>query len=315
MNIIFVLVLFLLIIFLMNLAIKNQENINAENKSQLEKMMNAQKCELYDFKDEYAKIERVQKGNNQLLHENKKLNSKVETLEEKNKELKKIIKTKLNIGEVITARHLEEIFNEFKEIGALNDFEIINNVYIDDQEYERQIDHIVICEYGLFVIDTKHWAGDIFYNITKQNINRGKNNYLTPFLFTDGKDYPVTAVVKMDRERVIDANIYDNPYKQVWSAVSLISNDVLKTKRFINGIVYFNYNAKGKGQFVDGTTNTDGVVAVTNKEELKKVIVERMKKTYDMNVILGEEEIKQYTSILNKYKFDDNKEYLLKIMR
>src|SRR5699024_5044144 len=85
MNIIFVLVLFLLIIFLMNLAIKNQENINAENKSQLEKMMNAQKCELYDFKDEYAKIERVQKGNNQLLHENKKLNSKVETLEEKNK--------------------------------------------------------------------------------------------------------------------------------------------------------------------------------------------------------------------------------------
>lgn len=39
---------------------------------------------------------------------------------------------------------------------------IINNIMINDNGKSRQIDHIAITEYGVFVIETKNYNGDIY---------------------------------------------------------------------------------------------------------------------------------------------------------
>lgn len=57
------------------------------------------------------------------------------------------------IGEVSVARKLGQL-NEYKKI--------INNIYINDQGKSRQIDHIAITQHGVFVIETKNYAGAIY---------------------------------------------------------------------------------------------------------------------------------------------------------
>lgn len=57
------------------------------------------------------------------------------------------------IGENIVSRELENIVGYKK---------IINNIMINDNGKSRQIDHIAITEYGVFVIETKNCAGSIY---------------------------------------------------------------------------------------------------------------------------------------------------------
>lgn len=62
-------------------------------------------------------------------------------------------KYKGKVGEKIVAEDLEKI-DGYKHI--------INNVMINDNGKSRQIDHIAITEYGVFVIETKNYAGTIY---------------------------------------------------------------------------------------------------------------------------------------------------------
>lgn len=176
-------------------------------------------------------------------------------------------------------------------------------------EYERQIDHVVICDYGIYVIETKHWQGDIFYNVAKEDISNGKNAFLIRYFFEENPDKRQTFVIKKDENVGLAAKRYGDPIKQLWGCISLVRK-VLNTDIFINGIVYFNHNSNKEDNFLNGTKHEKGLIAVTNKDELQIKIKERIKKSGHKR--LNEEEINQLSKKLLKYNFDDSRNYELR---
>lgn len=42
------------------------------------------------------------------------------------------------------------------------EYNTFNNVYLQDGKYSSQIDHVIISPYGIFVIETKNYKGDIY---------------------------------------------------------------------------------------------------------------------------------------------------------
>ena len=43
-----------------------------------------------------------------------------------------------------------------------DDYHIFNDVYFNNNGYSSQIDHIIISQYGVFVIETKNYSGDVY---------------------------------------------------------------------------------------------------------------------------------------------------------
>lgn len=70
------------------------------------------------------------------------------------------IKKKGKLGE----KHIQKILSELPE----NDYTIFNDVVLKTAQGTTQIDHIVVSKYGVFVIETKNYRGDIFGNDDRQ---------------------------------------------------------------------------------------------------------------------------------------------------
>ena len=62
-------------------------------------------------------------------------------------------KTKGDIGEKIVERELEKLPEDYK---------ILNNILIKNNDRSSQIDHIVVSKFGVFVIETKMYKGWIY---------------------------------------------------------------------------------------------------------------------------------------------------------
>ena len=57
------------------------------------------------------------------------------------------------LGEKIVGLNLKKLPDEYR---------IFNDVYIQENGFSTQIDHLVISPYGIFVIETKNYKGDIY---------------------------------------------------------------------------------------------------------------------------------------------------------
>lgn len=42
------------------------------------------------------------------------------------------------------------------------EYHVFNDVYLENKGYSSQIDHVVISQYGVFVIETKNYSGDVY---------------------------------------------------------------------------------------------------------------------------------------------------------
>ena len=66
----------------------------------------------------------------------------------------------------IVAKRIKGASGEYRVANLLDQIDgfnrIINNVMFNDQGKSRQVDHIAITEYGVFVIETKNYAGTIY---------------------------------------------------------------------------------------------------------------------------------------------------------
>lgn len=60
------------------------------------------------------------------------------------------------------------VINELKRHFPKKDNYLINNVTLKTEERSTQIDHILINQFGIFVIETKHYSGWIYGNEKKQ---------------------------------------------------------------------------------------------------------------------------------------------------
>jgi restriction system protein len=87
-----------------------------------------------------------------------------------------LVRTSRNMGEALVAAEIAEKFHR--------PHVLINNVTFQNGSGSTQIDHILVAETGIFVIETKHYQGWIFGNSTArtwtQVIYRHKSRFQNP---------------------------------------------------------------------------------------------------------------------------------------
>ena len=110
--------------------------------------------------------------------------------------------TKGKVGEKIVASILEEIQGYKK---------IINNIMINDNGKSRQIDHILINGKGVFIIETKNYAGSIYgkenSNEWYQYLNNKKFNFKNP-IFQNYAHKKIVSEILEDKINVIPIVVF-----------------------------------------------------------------------------------------------------------
>lgn len=106
-------------------------------------------------------------------------------------------------GEEIVKKQLENI-NGYKHI--------INNIMINDNGKSRQIDHIAITEHGVFVIETKNYAGVIYGKEKstewKQYLNQKCFNFKNPIHQNYGHTEIVKKVLEGETDKVYSIVVF-----------------------------------------------------------------------------------------------------------
>lgn len=96
-------------------------------------------------------------------------------------------------GEKIVAERLENIDGHKY---------IINNIMINDNGKSRQIDHISITEYGVFVIETKNYAGTIYGKETSNEWQQYLNHKCYRFKNPIHQNFGHLQIVKQNIEEI-----------------------------------------------------------------------------------------------------------------
>lgn len=213
-----------------------------------------------------------------LKEENNKLVKDYEDCNAAYNSLVKVVTDKQNKGEILATRDLNEILDKLKEDSEIQNYFIFNNIIIQWENNPRQLDHAIICNKGIFLVETKHWSGDIFHNINSNTLDNTKYEFLKDYVFQDNKSYYKTFVLKKDD--VITYKDYSNngqkeyPYQQIKNSTmtlyKCLKEELEKQSTslkavFVNGFIYFNHN--NKRICLDGTED-NRFIALQSKDEI-----------------------------------------------
>ncbi|ESR04822.1 nuclease-related domain-containing protein [Staphylococcus epidermidis] len=263
---IIVLLLCSIILFCLVIYFYKKSNDNIKLKEKKERALN-------------LNIDRSKNQNKDLSARYNKLTQKYEDVCKENQTLKESYRSghifDKNIGEIKAANELQEIFEHLKEEVDLNYFIKFDNLFLYDLKEPRQIDHMVICDYGIYIFETKYWEGDIYYNISKESLKGTKHELLNRYIFyKQDENEHQTFVLKLNENGEIAYQNNGNPYKQIYKTMKIL-NDFLDKQYFINSIIYFNYH-NDKYHFIDGSDKNNGIIGVNQKENLYNVLKNRM---------------------------------------
>ncbi len=110
-------------------------------------------------------------------------------------------------------------------------YKIINDLLISSHGHTSQIDHVVVSEYGIFVIETKNYSGWIYGSANSdqwtQNIYGDKYQLYNPILQNQGHIRALRNLLK------------DIPSGFFISIVAFSRNATLKNQ-YLNNVVYWN---------------------------------------------------------------------------
>lgn len=100
-----------------------------------------------------------------------------------------------------------------KQLENMNGYKyIINNIMINDNGKSRQIDHIAITEYGVFVIETKNYAGAIYGKEKstewKQYLNKKCFNFKNPIHQNYGHTEIVKKVLEDETDKIYSIVVF-----------------------------------------------------------------------------------------------------------
>lgn len=250
-----------------------------------------------------SNIDSEREQNKNLLACYNKLNQKYEDVCRENKNLKERYRSghvfDKNIGEIKASEELQEIFEKLKTEVNISHIAKLDNLFLYNLKEPRQIDHMVICDYGIYIFETKYWEGDIYYNISKESLKGTKHELLNRYIFyKQGEKEHKTFVLKLNEHGEVEYHNNGNPYKQIYKTMKILST-FLDGQYFINSIIYFNYH-NDKYHFIDGTDKNNGIIGVNQKENLYDLLKNRMENFKFEK--LKEEEVNGLKQTFEKYK-------------
>lgn len=231
-------------------------------------------------------------------------------------------------GELKVERWLVEILEDLKEKELIKQYEILNNIVFKDREnvFKIQLDHVVLTDKGIFLIETKAWSGDIYFESSVDELIEK----LPEFYFSKldllklfNEKYSVVAQVKeysetnkrykrmsVTTEKEI-RNCHNFKYQVEQQATYLLQDyfkeDTESMMLWINGIVLFcNDNVRYLGD------KTEEVYAIKNirkskltlkvctgKFELETYLRDKIKR---INVYISNERFNHLYEYLKKYE-------------
>ncbi|WP_260865419.1 nuclease-related domain-containing protein [Staphylococcus cohnii] len=250
-----------------------------------------------------SNIDSEKNQNKDLSARYNELSQKYEDVCRENKNLKESYRlssvSNKNMGEIKASKELQEIFEQLQEEVDIDHFVKFDNLFLYDLKEPRQIDHMVICDYGIYIFETKYWEGDIYYNISKESLKGTKHELLNRYIFyKQDENEHQTFVLKLNENGEIEYRNHGNPYKQIYKTMKKLSA-FLNKQYFINSIIYFNYH-NDKYHFVDGSDKTNGIIGVNQKENLYDLLKNKMKNFKFEK--LNEKQIKYLKQKFEKYK-------------
>ncbi|MDN4526458.1 nuclease-related domain-containing protein [Fictibacillus fluitans] len=218
-----------------------------------------------------------------------------EKLLQKNNYINHLLRYKRDKGEILTHTFLGMVKEEFVERGMLNydDMFIMGNVFIPHTTNttmagfnSRQIDHLVLMRTGIYMIETKYWAGDVLHGISKRTAK--EFSFILDKLFGDLKDTDErTIVVKgvsepdttSERESTLKITRYgdgnlDQQVKITAGSLHHFLNRENLPCQWVQGILYFGYPQDQNNRLTSFVTNSSerNPPFISSQEELKRYL-------------------------------------------
>ncbi len=111
------------------------------------------------------------------------------------------------------------------------EYKVINNLLISSHGHTSQIDHVVVSEYGIFVIETKNYKGWIY--------GSDNSEYWTQNIY--GKKYQLYNPIQQNQGhvRALRRILKDLPSDMFISIVAFSRQATLKN-RYLDNVVYWN---------------------------------------------------------------------------
>lgn len=208
------------------------------------------------YKEKVEKIKNVVAQ--QYNKDFQKIKKEKEDTEEKISKLEKYIKSlekySRNRGEVITHKKLVDIKRNLIKNQSISqeDMIIMGNIFIpytDKNEIKtRQIDHLILSQSGILIIETKFWKGKILHGISKKN-DGGMPIIVNNMFPENAEDKEETIIIEPSKKnddniREFKITTYDNPVKQVRLTALRLNEYItqrLNISKGVGSLVYFAY--------------------------------------------------------------------------
>ena len=139
-------------------------------------------------------------------------------------------------------------------------YHLIKNVTIPTEDGTTQIDHIIVSIYGVFVVETKNYKGNIY----------GSKDYKQPQWTCNKTKFQNPLRQNYKHTKTLE-NILDLSDKEIHSVIVFIGNSTFKTqmpKNVTQGIGYVRYIKSFKAPVLTGEQVADIITAVSS-ERLK----------------------------------------------
>lgn len=110
-------------------------------------------------------------------------------------------------------------------------YKVINDLLISSHGHTSQIDHVVVSEYGIFVIETKNYKGWIY--------GSANNEYWTQNIY--GNKYQLYNPIKQNQGHIRALNrILPDFHPNLFISIVAFSRQATLKNRYLDNVVYWN---------------------------------------------------------------------------
>lgn len=125
-------------------------------------------------------------------------------------------------------RYIAKLLQELPE-----GYRVLNDLLLKYEGYTVQIDHVIVSEYGVFVIETKNFRGTIYGSAEIKRwvqINKGKKClFYNPTIQNNRHRFVISRICKLPIEKVIPITVFVGKCKLYLEVVgrTILSKDLL----------------------------------------------------------------------------------------
>ena len=167
----------------------------------------------------------------------------------------------------------QQVAAKLKRIGLFRGYKVLNNIYLPMKEGLTQIDHIVIGPFGILVVESKLFSGEVYGNPSEEKWLHSKNgkkrNFYNPIMQNQTHIRCIRALLA--KESIYNIPIFDLVVFAGNKLDLMVPRDlpVVKLKKLKKELKKKDYK-KDRGIDVKSLCSFFETQAVTDKKQIKE---------------------------------------------